>query len=184
MISVWASTKLRTDRLLATVGGDPRFCKFADLQYSTSVLHLQDHQRTKMSTRDPLLLLRRTLAAQQPPTLHSSPDSSSPALTKDSLSSATHLFFRSSQLALPLDTPTRFQRQPPEALTFNLREIFFAWLLQTESTAEYMSKCQARGIHHLTFLEKADLSTWLEGGDSSDYIGMPPPPLYSANLYS
>jgi hypothetical protein len=126
----------------------------------------------KMSTGDPLLLLRRTLAAQQPPTLHFSPDSSSPALTKDSLSSATHLFFPSSQLALPLGIPTRFQRKTPEALTFNLREIFFAWLLQTESTAEYISKCQALGIHHLTFLEKADLSTWLEGGDSSDYIGM------------
>jgi parafibromin len=134
-----------------------------------------------MSTGDPLLLLRRTLAAQQPPTLHSSSDSSSPALTKDSLSSATHLFFPSSQLVLPLDTPTRFQRKTPEALTFNLREIFFAWLLQTESTAEYIAKCQALGIHHLTFLEKADLSTWLEGGDSSDYIGTSLP-LYSANV--
>jgi hypothetical protein len=121
---------------------------------------------------DPLLLLRQSLSSHQPPTLHSSSDSSHPALSKESLSSATHLFFPSSTTVLSLDTPTRFQRTAPESVTFTLREIFFAWLLQTDSTAEYIAKCQALGIHHLTFLEKADLSTWLEGGNSSDYIGI------------
>src|SRR5271168_4165972 len=118
--------------ILATLKSDFQFRRsffFAVLRIFTS-----QTERPKMSTGDPLLVLRRTLAAQQPPTLHSSPNSSSPALTKDSLSSATHLFFPSSQLALPLDIPTRFHRKTPEALTFNLREIFFAWLLQTEST--------------------------------------------------
>ena len=125
-----------------------------------------------VSLGDPLLLLRQTLSAKQPPTLHSSPDSTTTSLTKDSLSSATHLYFPSSSTVLPLDTPTRFQRTSPESVTFTLREIYFAWLLQTESTADYIAKCQTLGIHHLTFLEKADLSTWLEGGDSSDYIGI------------
>src|SRR5437667_6128158 len=120
-----------------------------------------------VSLGDPLLLLRQTLSAKQPPTLHSSPDSTTTSLTKDSLSSATHLYFPSSSTVLPLDTPTRFQRTSPESVTFTLREIYFAWLLQTESTADYIAKCQTLGIHHLTFLEKADLSTWLEGGDSS-----------------
>jgi parafibromin len=119
-------------------------------------------------TNETLLLLRQTLQAQQPPTLHPSSDLSTPPLSKDSLSSATHIYYPSSSTALPLDTPTRFQR---ESITFTLREIYFAWLLQTESTADYIAKCQALGIHHLTFLEKADLSTWLEGGESSDYIG-------------
>lgn len=119
-------------------------------------------------TNDPLLLLRQTLQSQKPPTLHSSSDYSTSFLSKDSLSSATHLYFPSSSTVLPLDTPTRFQR---ESITFTLREIYIAWLLQTETTADYIAKCQALGIHHLTFLEKADLSTWLEGGESSDYIG-------------
>jgi len=126
---------------------------------------------------DPLVLLRQSLSAQQPPTLHSSNDPSSPAVSKDSLSEATHLFFPSSNTILPLDTPTRFQRKTPELLTFSLREIFFAWLLQAESTADYIAKCQALGINNLTFLEKADLTTWLEGGDSSDYIGIQTPSL-------
>jgi hypothetical protein len=123
---------------------------------------------------DPLVLFRRTLATQQTPTLHSSSDPSSPALAPESFSEATHLHFPSSHTTLSLDTQTRFQRKAPEPLAFSLREIFFAWLLQAESTAEYIAKCQALGIHHLSFLEKADLSTWLEGGDSSDYIGLTP----------
>ena len=120
------------------------------------------------ATNDPLLLLRQTLQSQQPPTLHSSADTSTSPLSKDFLSSATHLYFPSSSTVLPLDTLTRFQR---ESVTFTLREIYIAWLLQTETTADYIAKCQALGIHFLTFLEKADLSTWLEGGESSDYIG-------------
>ena len=120
------------------------------------------------TTTDPLLLLRQTLQSQQPPTLHSSADPSTSPLSKDSLSSATHLYFPFSSTILPLDTPTRFQR---ESVTFTLREIYFAWLLQAETTADYIAKCQTLGIHRLTFLEKADLSTWLEGGESSDYIG-------------
>lgn len=129
---------------------------------------------------DPLLLLRQSLQAKQTPTLHSSEDSSTQAVSKDSLSEATHLFFPSSSVILPLDTPTRFERKAPGPITFTLREIFFAWLLQTEATADYIARCQSLGIHHLTFLEKADLSTWLEGGESSDYIGLSPiPPLHS-----
>lgn len=120
---------------------------------------------------DPLLLFRQTLAAHQNPTLHASSDPSSPELPAESLSEATHLQFPSSKTFLPLDTPTRFQRREPEPLTFTLKEIYFAWLLQAETTANYIAKCQAQGIHNLTFVEKADLSTWLEGGDSSDYIG-------------
>jgi len=126
---------------------------------------------TSMATTDPLVLLRHAVSTNQPPTLHPSPDASSPSLTNDDLAQATHLHFRSPPLVLPLDTPTRFQRKAPEPLTFTLREIFFAWLLQADSTADYIAKCQALGINNLTFLEKADLSTWLEGGDSSDYIG-------------
>jgi hypothetical protein len=126
-----------------------------------------------MTTPDPLTLLRHSLTANKPPTLHATPDPSSPALPTDSLASATHLHFPAPAITVPLDTPTRFQRKTPEPLTFTLREIFFAWLLQGEPTAEYIARCQALGINNLTFLEKADLSTWLEGGDSSDYIGPP-----------
>jgi parafibromin len=132
-----------------------------------------------MSTADPLLLLRHSLTARQTPTLHSSSDASSPPLPNDSLAQATHLRFPLAKLTLGLDTPTRFQRKTPEPLTFSLREIFFAWLLQAESTADYIAKCQELGINNLTFLEKADLSTWLEGGDSSDYIGIDLPLLSS-----
>ena len=124
------------------------------------------------TTADPLLLLRQTVLTQQLPTLHSSEDPSTPALSAESLSQATHLYFPSSSTFLPLDTPTRFQRKGSEALAFSLREIFFAWLLQAEKTTDYLNKCQEQGIQHLTFLEKADLSTWLEGADSSDYIGI------------
>jgi hypothetical protein len=120
---------------------------------------------------DPLVLFRQTLAAHQNPTLHGSDDPSSPTLAPESVSEATHLQFPLKKALLRLDTPTRFQRREPEPLTFNLKEIYYAWLLQAETTASYIAKCQAQGIHNLTFVEKADLSTWLEGGDSSDYIG-------------
>jgi parafibromin len=124
-----------------------------------------------MATTDPLLLFRQTVLAQQKPTLHSSEDPSTPSLSADSLAEATHLYFPTSQSALPLDTPTRFRRKGAEPIVFTLREVFFAWLLQAEKTADYIAKCHAQGIHNLTFLEKADLSTWLEGADSSDNIG-------------
>jgi parafibromin len=124
------------------------------------------------TTADPLLMLRQTVSNQQQPTLHSSKDPSTPALSADSLSQATHLYFPVSQAVLPLDTPTRFKRQGIEPLIFSLREIFFAWILQAEKTADYIAKCQEQGIHNLTFLEKADLSTFLEGGEASDSIGM------------
>ena len=122
------------------------------------------------SSKDPLILFRRTLSAGQNPILHASEDRSSPPVPADSLSQATHLHFPSSKAVLPLDTPTRFVRKEPESLIFTLKEIYYAWLLQAEKTADYIAKCQAQGIHHLTFVEKADLSTWLEGGDSSDNI--------------
>jgi parafibromin len=123
---------------------------------------------------DPLLILRRSLASNQTPTLHSSEDASTPALSAELFADATHLYFPTSQTSLHLNTPTRFQRKVPEPLAFTLQEIFFAWLLQASATADYIAKCQALGIHHLTFVEKADLTTWLEGGDSSDYIGILP----------
>jgi len=123
---------------------------------------------------DPLLLFRQTLAAHQNPTLHTSNDPSSPALPPEDLTGAKYLQFPSTKTFLPLDTATRFQRKEPEPLVFNLKEIYFAWLLQAETTANYIAKCQALGIHNLTFVEKADLSTWLEGGDSSDYISTIP----------
>jgi hypothetical protein len=125
-----------------------------------------------MATADPLRLLRETVSTQQQPTLHASEDSSTLPLSPDSLSKATHLYFPSSHTTIPLDTPTRFHRKGDQPLAFTLREVFFAWLLQAEKTADYIAKCQAQGIHHLTFLEKADLSTWLDGGNSSDNIGM------------
>ena len=124
-----------------------------------------------MATADPLHLLRQSVTSQSPPNLQSSEDQSSAALPKESLKEATHLHFPSLNTVLALDVPTRFQRKAPEQVTFTLREIYAAWLLQAESTADYIAKCQALGIRNLTFLEKADLSTWLEGGDASDYIG-------------
>ena len=128
--------------------------------------------KNRMATTDGLMLLRQSISSQNPPTLHSSEDPSSPALPKESLKEATYLLFPSSNAVLSLDIPTRFQRKAPTQVIFTLREIYAAWLLQSETTADYIAKCQALGICNLTFLEKADLTTWLEGSDSSDYIGI------------
>lgn len=113
--------------------------------------------------QDPLLLLRQSLTAIPPthPTLLND------EAAADTLPGASHLkFFNGTTLSL--STVTRFTRSTGPV---DLRTIFRAWDSRNLSITDYISTCAKEGVTNLTFLERTDLLTWLEGAsDTSDYI--------------
>ncbi|KAK9472375.1 RNA pol II accessory factor, Cdc73 family-domain-containing protein [Dipodascopsis tothii] len=53
----------------------------------------------------------------------------------------------------------------------DLRAIYFCWQCRDANVAEYISLCGEKDVLNLTFLERADLLTWLEGAaERSEYI--------------
>ncbi|CRG86837.1 Cell division control protein 73 [Talaromyces islandicus] len=138
---------------------------------------------------DPLLSLRRAIAAQALP----SPTTSSDASTAnegitDDLAQASHLFFsHPAPHTIPLNTETRFVSAASNDTSVDLRSIFFAWQKKDVAIPEYITSAQevnealkkkvdgAGGkeeqILNLVFVERLDLITWLEGAsDDSEYI--------------
>ena len=123
---------------------------------------------------DPLLLLRQSIASGGAIQPTASDDASAPEV---SLSQATHLtFVTPSRISLPIDVPTRFSSGDAPV---DLRSIYFAWLnrevaipdynnLASELHRELAGKGQVR---KLSFVERLDLITWLEGAsEDSEYI--------------
>lgn len=127
--------------------------------------------------QDALLLLRQSIAAEKPMVPVASPDSTDEAL----LSTATHLQFPHPQpTVLPLDSPTRFTVNDFK-VPVDLRSIFFAWVNRDLLIPEYNAAATrlnedlaASGsgatVHKLTFVERVNLITWIEGGGESEYI--------------
>lgn len=135
--------------------------------------------------RDPLLLMRRAIAEEVPIQPTTSEDASAPIPTPPpSLATATHLRFGlpgGAAVALPLDAPTRFVLGSDKPV--NLRSIYFAWLNRNTAIPDYNAaaarlndELSASGsggatIQNLTFVERVNLFTWLEGGsEESEYI--------------
>jgi parafibromin len=132
---------------------------------------------------DPLLSLRRAIAAQALPTLTTSADLSTENATDD-LAKATHLYFTHPiPHSIPLNTATRFVSASSDQ-PVDLRSIFFAWQKKDVAIPEYIASAQELNdalkqkggeeqeqVQNLVFVERLDLITWLEGAsDESEYI--------------
>lgn len=150
---------------------------------------------TDPTIQDPLVALRRAIAAGSLPTPTTSPDPAAQDPTKatEDLSAATHLFFREpTPQTIPLTAATRFVSSSSDSAV-DLRSIFFAWQKKDVAIPEYIASAtelnealkekqpQAQGeegqgqspvqVQNLVFVERLDLITWLEGAsDDSEYI--------------
>lgn len=155
---------------------------------------------TDPTLQDPLLALRRAIAAGTLPTPTTSPDATEEAQAQhatDDLSRATHLYFTQPVAqTLPLTAATRFVSASTGETPVDLRSIFFAWQKKDVAIPEYIASAQElnealRGnqpavqggdgeggggegpvqVQNLVFVERLDLITWLEGAsDDSEYI--------------
>ncbi|GFF30540.1 cell division control protein 73 [Aspergillus udagawae] len=138
------------------------------------------------SLHDPLLALRRAIAAGSLPTPTTTSDLSDENATED-LAKATHLYFRQPiPQTIPLTAPTRFVSASSDSAV-DLRSIFFAWQKKDVAIPEYITSAQELNeslkqkerkegepeekVQNLVFVERLDLITWLEGAsDESEYI--------------
>ncbi|KAL1885667.1 accessory factor associated with RNA polymerase II [Paecilomyces lecythidis] len=133
--------------------------------------------------QDPLLALRRAIAASSLPTPTTSEELSAEKATDD-LAQATHLYFTQPiPQSIRLSTPTRFVSANANKAV-DLRSIFFAWLKKDVAIPEYIASAQELNdalkekegaeeeqVQNLVFVERLDLITWLEGAsDESEYI--------------
>jgi hypothetical protein len=134
---------------------------------------------------DPLLSLRRAIAAQAlpSPTTSSDVSTANEGITDD-LAEASHLFFShpAPPHTIPLNTSTRFVSAASNDTPVDLRSIFFAWQKKDVAIPEYIASAQevnealkkkvgGEQILNLVFVERLDLITWLEGAsDDSEYI--------------
>jgi hypothetical protein len=137
----------------------------------------------KMASTDPLLLLRASIAASNPPklTTSSTPDTAAANLV-DTLPNATHLYFSSTPAGPQchdLSSPTRFISTTPAENAVDLRSVYFAWQQKDQTVPEYIAAAselqknlpEGQSVRHLVFVERIDLLTWLEGAsDESEYI--------------
>ncbi|KAI4183542.1 MAG: hypothetical protein L6R41_005342 [Letrouitia leprolyta] len=126
---------------------------------------------------DPLLRLRQSIAANEPPTTTVLPDASE---AEENLAIAAYLQFSNPQYSYSLDTPTRFISSDKP---IDLRSIWFAWQKKDVAIPDYIASAQqlseelagkdggASKVHPLFFVERLDLITWLEGAsEESEYI--------------
>ncbi|OGM41223.1 pol II transcription elongation factor subunit Cdc73 [Aspergillus bombycis] len=138
------------------------------------------------SLQDPLLSLRRAIAAGSLPTPMTSSDPSDQNAT-DNLAKATYLFFQNpSPQTIPLNASTRFFSTASDSAV-DLRSIFFAWQKKDVAIPDYIASAQELNeslkqkerkegeeeeqVQNLVFVERLDLITWLEGAsDESEYI--------------
>ena len=133
--------------------------------------------------QDALLLLRQSISSESPCIPTTSADSTSASQVDLSLATATFLHFTSPiQLSLPLSKPTRFiSKNNPKPV--NLRSIYFAWLKKDATPSEYNASVQALNaelaaaggaggvVEALAYVERIDLTTYLEGGtEESEFI--------------
>lgn len=136
--------------------------------------------------QDPLLALRRAIAAGSLPTPTTTAELSDQNATGN-LAEATHLYFsQPSPQSLALNTPTRFVSAASNSAV-DLRSIFFAWQKKDVAIPEYIASAQEINealkqkepqepgkeevVQNLVFVERLELITYLEGAaDESEYI--------------
>ena len=127
---------------------------------------------------DPLLLLRQSIATNEPAIPTASPE---PSADPAPLAQATHLRFpHARDLVVPIAASTRFVTSSEKGV--NLRSIYFAWLNREVAIPDYNASAARLNdeikagalegeVHNLAFVERLDLITWLEGAsEESEYI--------------
>jgi parafibromin len=134
-----------------------------------------------MSSSDPLVALRESIAANKAPLLSKTAEPSS-ATDIVPIAQAAYLQFNHNgqHQSFPLSSPTRFA---PNNNPVDLRSVYFAWLNKDAGAPDYIAAAQqinqelaapggAGGtVTNLVFMQRHDLVSWLEGtSDSSDFI--------------
>lgn len=135
--------------------------------------------------QDPLLALRRAIAADSLPTPTTTADLTlAEENSTDDIAKATHLYFRHPvPQIIPLSTPTRFVSRSSDSAV-DLRSIYLAWqkkdvvipiyIASAEEVNDALSKQKPDNpekVQNLIFVERLDLLAWLEGAsDESEYI--------------
>lgn len=134
-----------------------------------------------MSNSDPLILLRTGISATKPPQLTTAKTAEdAPSQITDSLVDATHLYFSyPAPQCIALTTTTRFTSNTPDTIQVDLRSVWFAWLTHEVTPGEYLAQIEqlnqrlpeSQKLRNLVFVERLELTTWLEGGtEESEYI--------------
>lgn len=129
-----------------------------------------------LTDQDPLLRLRQAISSGQSFIPSASPDAGSAEVA---LAQASHLLFPDIDVAVPIDSATRFISNDKPV---DLRSIYFAWLNRELAIPEYNASAttlndelaaagSAGKVQNLGFIERLDLITWLEGAsEESEYI--------------
>ncbi|KTW29290.1 hypothetical protein T552_01245 [Pneumocystis carinii B80] len=120
---------------------------------------------SNVSTKDPLILLKMSILESDPPKFLKTEDMNSVVA---GLEEAEYLGF-SNGVIVSLKEKTRFIRKETGE-PFNLLSVFFAWQLKDANVAEYIQRCGESDVKNLSFLEKTDLVTWLDGAPESEHI--------------
>ncbi|CAK4033387.1 Cell division control 73 [Lecanosticta acicola] len=139
---------------------------------------------------DPLLLLRKTIAANKTPILTTDPDPSNQAQSDVSLAQAQFLIFNfespqdgGQHIAVPLTQETRFVSAAHKQ-ALHLRVVYFYWLHKDSNTTTTLQDLQALNdelkqsgkeetILNIPFTERIDLNGWLQGNtgeNGSEFI--------------
>lgn len=161
----------------------------AEILSPFSVIHQSTMATVDPALQDPLLSLRRAIAANVLPTPTTTTDVALAEQEKtEDLAKATHLYFQNPiPHTIPLSAPTRFVSSSTDSAV-DLRSIFFAWQKKDVAIPEYIASAQdlnealsklqgepgeekAPSVQNLIFVERLDLITWLEGAsDESEHI--------------
>lgn len=114
---------------------------------------------------DPLSLLRKDISKKGKPVLISGGSADS-SVTED-INEATHLKLQNGTI-LDLNEPTIFEI---DASPITLKVAAYSWFNQNLSAANFLADSQSKNIQTLTFLQRTDLISWLNGdSNESEFI--------------
>jgi len=124
------------------------------------------------ATEDPLLLLRQCAKSKLQPKLLAENEES---VSVDHIQQARRILFPKTSAddqdsILELDRETRFVRKEPRT-AFTIATILFAWYYRDKGIGDYITACGEVGLTNLSFVERGDLFAWLEGANTSEFIG-------------
>ena len=137
-----------------------------------------------MAANDPLLLFRNAVVTGNAPSLTTTSDpASAPSNLTESYPDATDVFFSlPSPQCIPFNTPTRFWTSDSDPSTpsvqLTIGSVFSVYQFQHVNVGEVLTKIAElntqlptdKQLQRVAFLERVDLTAWLEGGGSSEFI--------------
>lgn len=106
---------------------------------------------------DPLSLLQKSIVAKVPPELLLDNGNSTSEID---LARSVKL---SGNTTLPLSSTTRYVK---DSSPIDLKTVLFAYFNRDLPSADYIQACSAKSITHLTFVEKNELLSFLDGNTS------------------